>query len=189
MEEVQYFPSGILEFSENEVFVDAGAFDGDTIEIFVEKTKDRGYKKIYAFEPDNTNYSKLAKRKIMNLEIHNKGIYSCNSILKFIDNMGGSSKLDNGGEVEVEVVSLDEMNLKDLPTFIKMDIEGSELEALKGAKEIIKNNKPKLAICIYHKLEGLWEIPLFVKELVPEYKFYIRNYTSNFGEIVLYATV
>lgn len=68
-----------------------------------------------------------------------------------------------------------------------MDIEGSELEALKGSREIIKRCRPKLEICVYHKKEDLVEIPAFIKELVPEYKLYVRHYSNNAGETVLYA--
>ena len=72
-------------------------------------------------------------------------------------------------------------------TYIKLDIEGAELEALKGAKKIIQKYKPRLAVCIYHKKEDLIEIPQYLKELVPEYKFYVRHYSNTTWETVLYA--
>ena len=78
---------------------------------------------------------------------------------------------------------------KEEVTFIKMDIEGAELKALKGAKNIILRDKPKLAISIYHKPEDIVEIPLFIKELVPEYKLYIRHYSNDSIETVLYAVI
>jgi hypothetical protein len=74
-------------------------------------------------------------------------------------------------------------------TFIKMDIEGSEPQALSGAEEIIKKQKPKLAICVYHKPEHLWEIPLYLKKIVPEYKIYIRHHTPLEYETVCYAVI
>lgn len=73
-------------------------------------------------------------------------------------------------------------------TFIKMDIEGAELDALRGAEELIKANKPKLAICLYHHVHDLWTIPLYVKSLVPEYKLFCRENRSG-TEFVMYATV
>lgn len=70
---------------------------------------------------------------------------------------------------------------------IKMDVEGSELESLKGAKRTIQRDKPKLAICIYHKPEDMTEIPMFIKELVPEYRLYVRHHSNSDLETVLYA--
>lgn len=74
-------------------------------------------------------------------------------------------------------------------TFLKMDIEGSELNALKGAAETIKKWKPRLAICIYHKPEDIIEIPLYVKKLVPEYKLKMRQYSTYFYDTVMYAYI
>jgi len=72
-------------------------------------------------------------------------------------------------------------------TFIKMDIEGAELNALKGAEDTIKNNAPKLAICIYHQLNDFWEIPMYLKRIMPEYSFYVRHHQFDIGGTVLYA--
>ena len=77
--------------------------------------------------------------------------------------------------------------VSDPVTFIKMDIEGAELEALKGSSKIIKKYMPKLAISLYHKKDDILEIPLYIKELVPEYKLYIRHYSNAGVETVLYA--
>jgi len=74
-------------------------------------------------------------------------------------------------------------------TFIKMDIEGAELNALKGAKKTIIANTPKLAISIYHQLNDLWEIPIYIKQLVPEYKLYVRHHSKTIAETVLYACI
>ena len=68
-----------------------------------------------------------------------------------------------------------------------MDVEGAELESLKGAQKVIQRDKPKLAICIYHKPEDMVEIPLYIKELIPEYKLYIRHHSNYIFETVLYA--
>lgn len=93
--------------------------------------------------------------------------------------------------VSIPVTTIDNtIDPCDRVTMIKMDIEGSELEALKGAMETILRDKPKLAISIYHKMEDMWEIPLYIKELVPEYRFYIRHHNSGgFAESVLYAVM
>ena len=90
--------------------------------------------------------------------------------------------------LEIPVMPIDEaIETGDRVTMIKMDIEGSELEALKGAKQTIQRDKPKLAICIYHKPEDIIEIPCYIKELVPRYRLYLRHYGNGDTETVLYA--
>lgn len=87
----------------------------------------------------------------------------------------------------IETVALDETVYDRKPTYIKMDIEGAEQEALKGCKRIIQDYKPKLAICIYHKPDDLFEIPIMIKEMNPEYKLYVRQYADAWYDTVLYA--
>ncbi|MGN0909664.1 MAG: FkbM family methyltransferase, partial [Succinivibrio sp.] len=74
------------------------------------------------------------------------------------------------------------------PTFIKMDIEGAELDCLKGAERILRELKPKLAICLYHKPFDIFEIPFYLKKIVPEYTFKIRQHQRSFADLVLYAS-
>ncbi len=188
---IQYFSEqDILNFGTEEVFVDAGAFDGDTVEQFINVTGGK-YKYIYAFEPDTENFKNLKKKNLPNnIKIFNAGLFNKTDILCFSANKGGSSKVQSDGENKIQVYRFDELNIPDREvSFVKMDIEGSELKALKGMEQTILKYKPKLAICIYHKFEDLWELPLYIKKLVPEYKLYIRNYTTYLDEIVLYATI
>lgn len=175
---------------QEEIFVDAGAFDGDTVDEFLRRTNGK-YKYIYAFEPDSVNYARLKQKSYSdNVIVYNGGLYDKTQQFGFVANKGGSSKIDMEGDDLVDVYSFDKLDLPDSNvTFVKMDIEGSELKALHGMKNTIQKNKPKLAICIYHKLEDLWDIPKYIKSLVPEYKLYIRNYTTYLDEIVLYATI
>ena len=99
------------------------------------------------------------------------------------DNSGINIQLES-----VECVPLDTV-VSEKVTFIKMDIEGSEMRALSGARHLITTCKPKLAICIYHKLDDLWKIPLYIHSLVPEYKFYVRHHSILYVDTVLYATI
>lgn len=182
-----YFDSNIFEFSNNEVFIDAGAYNGDTIIQFVKFIKEK-FKKVYAFEPDETNYKNIIKDfKDSRIIIENKGVYSENTILRFKSDFESSS-VRNDGAAFISAIKLDDY-IKEKVTFIKMDIEGSEKQALIGAKNIIQKYKPKLAICIYHRTEDLWEIPQIVKEYVPEYKIYVRHHSKYGLDTVLYATL
>ena len=99
---------------------------------------------------------------------------------------------ENIVEQDVFTVSLDEIleeyGIKHID-IVKMDIEGAELKALEGAQNTIMNYKPKLAICIYHKPEDLWEIPLLIQSWVPDYKFYVRHYGERFYGTILFATI
>jgi len=186
----QYFDSDIIKLSEHEIFVDCGAYIGDTVEEFIRQTKGQ-YKKIYSFEPEEKKQNEFKEKlsRYKNIELFPYGLWNRKKTLSFVSKDDGTSKVGKNGDIEILVTSIDE-ELEDVPvTFIKMDIEGSELEALRGAKQTIQRYKPKLAICIYHKLSDIVEIPLYIKELVPEYKLYIRHYSTARTETVLYAVV
>ena len=184
---MQYFDS-VMNLTDKEVFV--VAYTGDTAEIFMKNVKEK-YEHYFAFEPDSDNYKKatLFLEQRPNTTIIPKGLWNCDTTLYFKDGDASCSTVVEEGEVSVAVTSIDQYfsDKKQIPTIIKMDIEGSELEALKGAQETIRKHKPKLAICIYHKPEDLYEIPAFIKACRDDYKFYIRHYTDTFAELVLYA--
>lgn len=184
--EKQYFPE-FLSFSDNEVFVDCGAFDGDTVISFIQKTKEK-YSKIYAFEPDKNNIEKLKKNMapFNHIEIIEKGCFSSKNTLFFNDGQGVASFIANQGNIKIEVDTVDHI-VSDKVTFIKMDIEGSELEALKGAQNTIISNTPRLAISLYHKPEDFYTIPQYIYALNEKYKFYLRHYGLFSAELVLYA--
>ena len=115
------------------------------------------------------------------------GLWDREDILKFEAADGGFSTIKNTGNMEIKVVSLDDFLNGQEATYIKMDIEGAELKALKGAKNTITKYKPKLALCIYHKPLDIIEIPLYLKTIEPRYKFYLRHYSNFHTETVLYA--
>ncbi len=111
----------------------------------------------------------------------------CGSVCTFVLDGTSSQISENSGGGGIEVEQIDEI-CKDINvTFIKMDIEGAELKALVGAKNTIVRDKPKCAISVYHEPEDLFKIPLYLKQLNPNYKFYLRLYTLSLDEIVLYA--
>ena len=120
-------------------------------------------------------------------EIFPFGTWSEKKTLHFNTRGDSGSHIAETGE-EILVMPIDEViNPEEKVTFIKMDVEGSEKKALLGAKQIVSKYKPKLAICIYHKVEDFWEIPLLIKQLNPEYHIYIRNYEDRIDETVCYA--
>lgn len=188
----QYFAEDILIIDKDEIFLDCGAYIGDTIKIFVKKTfHNGGYNKIYAFEPDELNYLELKKlvKLIPNIFCFNKGVWSERKSLKFSSGQGVSSTINDYGETIIEVDSIDNVLKGKKVTFIKMDIEGAELQALEGAKNSIRKYQPKLAICVYHNIDDLLEIPNYVKSLNPEYKLYLRAHKNCTDELVMYAIV
>ena len=203
-EPVQYFC--LPEFGQNwksdEVFVDCGAYVGDTVEKYLFYN---GYlfNKIYAFEPGKTAFGALqtrVKRLISEWALKenqiiciNKGVGDVDKNLYFSQgtiDMGGSFINEDNlqGSSDCQVCSLDK-EIKEKVSFIKADIESYELKMLKGAKNIIKKDKPKLAICIYHSPFDLFNIPLYIKNLVPEYKMKIRHHSKCLFETVLYCYV
>lgn len=177
---------------ENEIFVDAGVFDAFSSIQFTDWSKN--FKKIYLFEPDVKNYikskEKLDESNITKYELIKIGLWDRKKILNFDENGSSSAINSNNSEgIEIEVDSLDNILNGREATFIKMDIEGAELKALHGAEQTIKTHKPRLAICVYHKVGDILEIPLYLKSILPEYKFALRHYTSKLQETVLYAWV
>ena len=186
----QYFDEEIISFGNNEIYVDCGAYNGDTAMDFVESLRKSGgrYKKIISFEPNEINYAALVKRNIPNNVCINKGVSEkCGTSYYNVD--GAGTRITDEGQLAIELATIDNCLKDDKVTFIKMDIEGEELSALRGAAETIMRCRPTLAICIYHKPEDLWEIPDYIRSLVPEYKFYVRNYYYTATELVLYAKI
>lgn len=189
--EPSYFNS-ITSNNNIDTLIDCGAFDGDSIHDFIMSHKD--YKNIIAFEPDSENVKKIKEREknenINNLLVVNAGVYSYAGKLYFNAKGESNSHLSAEGDVEVAVTTIDSYIDKiSGKSLIKMDIEGSELEALKGAKETIKKYNPILTICVYHKEEDLIEIPQYINSLVDEgtYEYYLGFHGTDLAELVFYA--
>lgn len=163
----------ILKLSDSEDILDLGAYDGDTIREFMQATNGR-YSSITALEPDSKNFKKLIKNTegMENLTCLNMGAWNEKDTLIFSTKAGRNSKLSADG-VGVEVTDIDSLELS--PSFIKMDIEGSELKALDGMKQTIKRYKPKLYVCAYHRNEDLFALPFKILELDEGYKIYFRH--------------
>lgn len=175
-----------LEFSDSEVIVDCGAFIGDTAELFYKEIPGC---RVISLEPDENNFESLQKLELPGLKCIKAGAWSEDTTLSFDDNgRSDSGKVSDSGSTKIEVKALDNLPECRSATYIKMDIEGAELAALKGAEKIIRENRPKLAVCLYHNPQDLFEIPLYIKELNPDYKLFVYHH-NVFGhtETVLYA--
>lgn len=213
----EYFDKSIISFSTDEFFIDAGAYVGDTLVKFLKNVNfsfreihlfepdkynffmlDNQLKNNLVISNTDNTLKSLSIRNLMeNIHAHNLGIYNKNSELKFTgkicmaSHVTGNLKMnvdtDDINNDSINVVKLDEFIEDKNVTLIKMDIEGSEIEALQGCTNIISKCKPKLVICIYHKEDHLWSIPIMIKKLVPDYKLYIRHYNSNLWDTVCYA--
>lgn len=190
----EYFIDEFFSHTSEEVFVDGGGYTGDTIEEFDRWTKGE-FKRIYSYEPDKNKAAQLKEilyRFGDKVRFFEKGLYSAEGELNFKENQDFySSRItmdDADASYCIPCCSIDE-TVEEKVTFIKMDIEGAELQALEGAKKIILRDKPKLAICIYHNPNDLWEIPIWIHNLVPEYKFYIRHHGQRCYGTILYAVL
>lgn len=165
--------SDILRLGKNENIIDLGAYDGDTIREFVEATNGK-YEHITALEPDSKSFKKLIKNTegMKNTDAFNMGAWNKRDTLIFSARAGRNSKLSAEG-TSVEVTDID--GLKIPATFIKMDIEGSEMKALEGMQKTITERRPKLYICAYHRNEDLFALPLKVLQYRDDYKIYFRH--------------
>lgn len=174
----------------NEVFVDCGAYDGQTLQEF-EKWCSGSYEAIHALEPLPDTQDELRRKslELHDVAIHCVAAWERDEMLSFsLDGAGSRVSSFNRAEVEVQGAALDNL-ISGRVSFIKMDIEGSELAAINGAQHLIQKWKPRLAISIYHEKEDLLTIPTRILELVPEYRFRIRHYSAGLYETILYATV
>lgn len=192
----QYFPEEIIRLGKDEVFVDCGAYTGDSIDAFISalNTHNAGQPlKIIAFEPDAKNFAQLtaSTSELKQCLCLQAGVWHEATTLRFNTSNEQTSSLANEGDDEGDIVTLmtiDDVAANDKVTFLKMDIEGAEMSALRGAQETIRTHKPTLAISIYHKPEDLVNIPEFLKSIHPDYQFLLRAHHPRLScDMVLYA--
>lgn len=185
-----YFDLDLLICGEDEVIVDLGAYTGDTI---LEYIRNYGkYKKIYCYEI-NEDSMETAKKNLegyADIEYRRKGAGSRNGI-RYLHNTWDTScnrLVEHETGQKIEVVRLDD-DIREKVTLIKMDIEGGEQEALKGCSRHIREDHPKLLICVYHNNEDIYKIPQMILEMNPNYRLYLRSNGNQLGpaEIVLLA--
>jgi FkbM family methyltransferase len=173
--------------------VDCGAFDGDTLREFVRRKGDR-FDGFIAFEPDPANFQALeasvnelppgTRERVVARRI---AVHSNRTTLRFSSADGVGSAVARSGDLEVEADSLDALLAGVNPTFIKMDIEGAEPDALRGATNALRTKAPTLAVCLYHARHHLWELPKAIREANSDYRVFLRRHSDECWETVAYA--
>lgn len=180
-----YFDFDILNCSPEECLVDLGAYNGDSVLSFIHNFG--AYKRIYCYEMTSASMEEMQK----NLQDFDNIIYrqvavgnmNGNIYISDFDGDISSNTVASMGNTEIPIVKLDD-DIREMITFIKMDIEGSELEAMRGAERHIREDKPKLAVCSYHNNHHIYEIPKLMREYNPQYKLYMR-YNGPMNNVLL----
>lgn len=180
----QYFED-FMPLVAREVFVDGGAFDGLTALAFRDRCP--SYQSMYLFEP-SPDLMKIARRSLSALpriEFIQKGLFDCQTRLRFDSSAGSASRLSDAGGSEIEVTTLDEA-VREPVSFVKLDVEGAECRALQGAARHIRQDHPKLAVCVYHQQSDFWRVPAIILNLRNDYEVYLRHYTEGVLETVMF---
>jgi len=190
--EPSYFVDSLYALLPDEVFIDCGAYDGDTVRELLRR-HDATRAKILALEPDPKNFAAL-KEYVAGLPFETAArIELCPYA---VSDRSGQVRFSASGDVDsaisaegilVETAPLDDLARDRAPTFIKMDIEGAEVDALKGARNVIASHHPILSICIYHRQSDLWRIPLLIDSIYPGYRHFLRSHEEDGWQTVTYA--
>lgn len=184
----------LLEIGTEEIYVDLGAYDGDTLIEFLNETSMQ-FTKLYGMEPDPHSYRKMKRRLYMIgsaiMELYNCGAWNEDTSLTFSRGRGrGSTAIlvpkddaENAGRHhgsarlrEVKMMKTDTMLQGNPATYIKIDTEGAEKNAILGAEKTIAEYQPKLNIALYHRNEDMFELPLLINRMNKKYKLYMRHH-------------
>ena len=168
-------------------FVDGGAYNGDT---YLELCRLADVQEAYLFEPDSANFAQLVAQSghsACRAQCLPLGLSDRYEILSFNASHGEGASISENGTAHIAVAALDTVLAGHTVDFIKLDVEGAELQALKGAQQLIQRSRPVLALSLYHCPQDLWELPLTLAGMCEDYHFYIRQHFFNSFESVLYA--
>jgi FkbM family methyltransferase len=187
-----YFPRDLFNLTERECFVDCGAFDGDTLRVFVGETRGK-FRRIVAFEPDPRNFEALQQNFVSaqsfgdRAVVYRAAVGETRGTLRFNATGLDNAAVASDGELEVECTTLDESLQNENPTFIKMDIEGCERAALSGGRKTIRTSRPILAVSVYHRPQDLWTLPTYMSEIDPGSRLALRMYWHDGFDLVCFA--
>jgi FkbM family methyltransferase len=202
-EKDQYFCLPRFCGSEKDLYVDAGAFCGDSAERFI-WAHNGIFSKIYAFEPGARQFAALKARTrrlieewaldSSDIELINAGLGQNDCVMPAISPSGQMTNLalgyDSGtAETNADIVSLDSFLKGDCVTFLKADVEGMEMQLLQGAQSTIRRYQPKISICVYHYPNDIPDITNYLADLVPDYQFALRHHSPQLMETVLYCWI
>lgn len=167
----------LFTFGENEVYMDLGAYNGDTVQEFLNLV-DGKYQHIIAVEPDRKNCKKLnaMAENLGEITVHQCGVWNEAGELGFSDSGGRQSTFLAVQKKTVPVNSIDNLSAGLPVSYIKMDVEGAEVQALNGGEAVIKNHAPKMFVAAYHYDVDLFRLPLMIWKLVPEYRIFFRKH-------------
>ncbi len=193
----EYFDDSIIHNKSSiNSFVDGGSWTGDTIDTFIKWKKGR-YSHIYCFEAEKETSRALKKhiedRKYENITVFNNAMWNKKEKLSFFNSNGSGGGFclpvpSSENNFWVDAVAVDDV-IKEPVDMIKLDIEGAEINALKGMKNMICQYKPVLAVCVYHKQDDFITLPKLVLDMVPEYSIYFRQYLLTPFSTVMYAVI
>lgn len=189
----QYFPRRLFHPREDEYFVDCGAYTGDTLLGLAEWTGGR-FQGALALEADPVNFAALERTVAGDERLRGRvravsqavGRERCK--LRFAASGQASAAISEAGDIEVQCSPLDETLAEERPTYIKMDIEATEMDALLGAANVLRRSQPALAICAYHLQDHLWRIPRQIHDLLPDGRLLLRPHCADGFDLVCYAT-
>lgn len=168
--------NNILRLGNNEVYVDLGAYNGDTIDEFLHYCGG-SYRKIIAFEPNPKNFAKLQAHceNLQNIDLWQLGAYNRNTVLSFNNKAGRNSAIAENG-TETRVACVDSILCGISASYVKADVEGADFETLLGMKNTLQNFKPKLNFAAYHRFEDIFRLPILINRINPEYKIFLRHH-------------
>jgi FkbM family methyltransferase len=181
----QYFEQ-FLALRSGPVFIDCGAFQGETSLEFAKRYPD--YAAIHAFEPSSTNTNAILQQtsELHDLILHSVGLSDVSASVRFSADLGSASRASEDGDTLIEVIPLDDLELSQAD-LIKMDLEGGEMKALQGSEKTIRLCSPALAIAAYHDPKDFSLLHQTMKKMLPNHRFYLRHYTSGWAETILYC--
>ncbi|HEY1494629.1 MAG TPA: FkbM family methyltransferase [Candidatus Solibacter sp.] len=188
----QYFPGRLFRPLPDEYFVDCGAYTGDTLLEFADWTQGR-FRGALSLEADPGNFTALRNTIAGDDRLRGRVRAVCEAVgrerctLRFAASGLASAALSPDGDLEVRCSPLDDLLADESPTYIKMDIEGAELDALDGTAAVLRRSRPALAICAYHLQDHLWRIPQRISHLMPEGRLLLRPHFADGFDLVCYA--